>query len=151
MNTQHAFTIVTALAMSGCYLKPMSSTPPVQTQEGVRVGLAGEDCEDHIGAEGKSLTRSLDVKLSIYNPTPEALRFSPSAIHLSADEWSATPLGTTSVQVAPGQTRDVVVAFLHPSQCDNDFTIAFGEALTLGEQRLAVANVRFNPLGRFRR
>jgi len=139
--------VIALMAISGCYLKPMSASPPVQSQEGVRVELSGEDCEDHMGVEGYPISRSLSAKLRIENPARELLMFFPESVRMSVEDWSVTPLFSGTFQIVPGQRRDVVLEFSHHSICDNDFKIAFGHALALGAQPVQIGDLWFNPLG----
>jgi hypothetical protein len=143
--------VIAFITISGCYLKPMSTSLPVQSREGVRVQLLGEDCEDHRGAEGIPISRSLSAKLRIENPTREPLRFSPESVYMSVKDWSVTPLSSGTFEIAPGERRDVVLDFSHHSVCNNDFKIAFGQALALGAQPIQIGDLWFNPLGQLHR
>jgi hypothetical protein len=65
---------------------------------------------------------------------------------LTVDGAAVTPLhGEVAYQSAAGEHRDLVLHFIHHATCDRDFVLRFDGSLTLGNRRLALAELTFVP------
>jgi hypothetical protein len=135
------------LAAGGCYLKPTRTNNPLQSCEGVRVTLVGQDCEDHAGGDGDPVSRELGIKVRFDNPTDQVLRIAESRIRLVVGEDAAGVKWADVEEVAPRSARTVAMDFTHHATCDSsrDFTIAWNDALALGDRPIAMTALIFSP------
>jgi hypothetical protein len=139
-------TALLGLGAGGCYMKPATTNSPLQSAEGVRLRLVGQDCEDHVGGQGDPISRDLGVKLELDNATGEPLDFSPYAVELMVDQYSIRQAREgESYRIVPGESRTFKLDFLHHSVCDREFALRFGDALRLGGRPVQMAALQFKP------
>ncbi len=131
-------------ALAGCYLRPIATNSP-KSSEGVHVTLVGQECVDRMGSEGDPVSRSLAVKLKVDNPTTEQLRFETRRAELKVEEDIRIPIRESeNVLVAPGDSREVELEYLHHSLCAQDFAIELDKALTVGGRPVEIAALHFS-------
>ena len=139
-------TVLIATLSGGCYLRPAKSTGPLTSAEGVLVVLLGQDCEDHLGAEGDPVSRDLGLKLNVENPTGHVLQLALKGVQLTVEEYTTVPMGADTIETfQPGESREVRLDFLHHSACGRDFALTFEHAFGFRERSVQVAALHFTP------
>jgi hypothetical protein len=146
MKSSYALALAVALA-SGCYLKPSATNNPLTGSDGVRVTLVGQDCEDHRGGDGDPVSRALGIKLRVENPTDKPLRIAERSIRLLVEGNSRGVRWPTVVDIQPHSAATVTMDFAHDAVCEADqqFVVAWNDALVLDQRPIKLANLAFRP------
>ena len=132
--------------LEGCALMPAHTNSPLESPEGIKLSLLGEDCEDRVGSSGDPVTRTLLVKVELRNPTSEPLTITPAGIVLSVEGESLAPVGSPDPIVLPAtERRTLSLKFDHHARCSQDFALAFARALAVGDRPVEVAALHFTP------
>ncbi len=163
---RHSIRYLLSLAAGGLvascgYTAPYQTSGPV-AQEGVQIALAGERC--YVNRSGEQFPTSVnddqlhvDVQLNVVNRSDQVAVLDLDALQLE-DRAAPTPavirpMESGSVELAPGETRVVPLAFSEAPQldradrldCHHELALDTQHAVAIGGQPLHLAAIHFRP------
>jgi hypothetical protein len=144
MRITSGLLVAFSIGSAGCYLRPATTSGPVETPQHVRVSVVDVDCDDDLDDGDVEITPALRVKLKLENPTEFPLELTPEKLELASGGRDTSPGdGPETVTVLPKQTSIVPVHFYQIDGCNKGFDLSFEGALHLSKAPVEVASLRF--------
>ncbi len=142
------------LVAAGCgYNAPYRTSGPSLSDQGVQVGIAGVRCYVNSDADPMTTTdddqAGLDLKLRIENSSDQVAELSEGQIRLAEADFpmttAAAPRRSKVIEVLPGETKQVRVAFMPTgvADCHHPFELDLGNSVEVAGSPIPLSPIDF--------